>query len=48
MLGMVRGWYLEVPGVRAERRRDTRGPETSDIRRMLEGTVDDTETATRD
>jgi integrase len=49
MLGLVRGgWYLEVPGVKAERRRDTRGPAVEDIRRMLEATSADTQTATRD
>jgi len=49
MLGVVRGgWYLEVPGVKAERRRDTRGPAVEDVRRMLEGTAGDTETETRD
>jgi hypothetical protein len=40
MLGVVHGgWYLEVPGVKAERRRDTRGPAVEDIRRMLEATA---------
>jgi hypothetical protein len=49
MLGLVQGgWYLEVPGVKAERRRDTRGPAVEDIRRMLAATAGDTETATRD
>jgi integrase/recombinase XerC len=49
MLGVVYGgWYLEVPGVKAERRRDTRGPAVEDVRRMLEATAEDTETATRD
>jgi integrase len=49
MLGVVRGgWYLEVPGVKAERRRDTRGPAVEDVRRMLEATAGDTETETRD
>jgi integrase/recombinase XerC len=49
MLGVVQGgWYLEVPGVKAERRRDTRGPAVEDIRRMLEATAGDTETETRD
>ncbi len=49
MLGLVHGaWYLEVPGVKAERRRDTRGPSVEDVRRMLEATAGDTETATRD
>jgi integrase/recombinase XerC len=49
MLGMVSGgWYLEVPGVKAERRRDTRGPSVEDIRTMLAATAGDTETETRD
>lgn len=49
MLGVVHGgWYLEVPGVKAERRRDTRGPAVDDIRRMLEATAGDTATETRD
>lgn len=49
MLGVVDGgWYLEVPGVKPERRRDTRGPTVEDIRRMLEATAGDTETDTRD
>lgn len=49
MLGVVHGgWYLEVPGLKAERRRDTRGPAVEDIRRMLEVTAGDTETQTRD
>ena len=49
MLGVVHGgWYLEVPGVKAERRRDTRGPAVDDIRRMLEATAGRTETETRD
>jgi integrase/recombinase XerC len=49
MLGVVSGgWYLEVPGVKPERRRDTRGPSTEDVRRMLAATAGDTETETRD
>jgi integrase/recombinase XerC len=48
-LGVVNGdWYLEVPGVKAEKRRDTRGPSVSDVRRMLEATAGDTEGETRD
>lgn len=40
MLGMVSGgWYLEVPGVKAEQRRDTRGPAVEDIKRMLATTA---------
>lgn len=49
MLGVVHaGWYLEVPGVKAERRRDTRGPVVEDIRKMLAATAGDTERETRD
>jgi integrase/recombinase XerC len=49
MLRVVHGgWYLEVPGVKAERRRDTRGPIVDDIRRMVEATAAETETETRD
>jgi integrase/recombinase XerC len=49
MLGVVRGgWYLEVPGVQSERRRDTRGPSVDDIQRMLSASGDDTEAETRD
>jgi len=48
MLGVVPGgWYLEVPGVKPERRRDTRGPAVEDIRRMLDATAGDTEPETR-
>jgi integrase/recombinase XerC len=45
-LGMM-AWYIEVGGVRAERRRDTRGPAVEDVRRMLDATAGDTETETR-
>jgi integrase/recombinase XerC len=49
MLGVVNGgWFLEVPGVKAEKRRDTRGPSVADIRRMLEATSGNTEGETRD
>lgn len=49
MLGTVNGgWYLEVPGVKAEKRRDTRGPSVVDVRRMLGATGADTEAETRD
>lgn len=49
MLGVVNGaWVIEVPGVRAERRRDVRGPSVEDVRRMLEATSGDTEGETRD
>ena len=42
------GWYLEVPGVKAEKRRDTRGPSVADVRQMLEATTGDDEGSTRD
>jgi integrase/recombinase XerC len=49
MLGVVNGgWYLEVPGVKAEPRRDTRGPSVDDIRKMVAATAGDTEVETRD
>lgn len=49
MLGVVTGgWYLEVPGVKAEPRRDTRGPSVEDVRKMLAATAGDTEVETRD
>jgi integrase/recombinase XerC len=47
MLGAM-SWYLEVPGVKAEKRRDTRGPSIEDVRRMLVATHGDTEAETRD
>jgi integrase/recombinase XerC len=47
MLGMMT-WYLEVPGVKAERRRDVCGPAVDDVRRMLAATSGDTEGETRD
>lgn len=47
MLGMMT-WYLEVPGVKAEKRRNTMGPTVADVRRMLEATTGDTEGETRD
>jgi hypothetical protein len=36
LLGMMT-WYLEVPGVNGERRRDTRGPSIDDVKRLLIG-----------
>ena len=33
MLGMT-SWYLEVPGVKGERRRDVRGPSVEDVKRL--------------
>jgi integrase/recombinase XerC len=47
MLGMM-SWYLEVPGVKAEKRRDTRGPSIADVQLMLDATAGDTEADTRD
>jgi integrase/recombinase XerC len=47
MLGMM-SWYLEVPGVKAEKRRQTAGPTIADVRRMLDATTGDTEAETRD
>jgi site-specific recombinase XerC len=49
MLGVINGgWYLEVPGLKAERRRDVRGPSVADICRMLEATAGNTAGETRD
>jgi integrase/recombinase XerC len=45
MLGLT-SWFIEAPGVKAEKRRDTRGPTLADVRRMLEATDGDTETET--
>jgi integrase/recombinase XerC len=47
MLGLMT-WVLEVPGVKPERRRDTRGPAVDDVRRMLAATSADSEVETRD
>lgn len=47
MLGMMT-WYLEVPGVKAERRRQTAGPTIEEIRQLLAATRGDTEAETRD
>lgn len=47
MLGLM-AWYLEVPGVKGERRRPTAGPSVEDIHRMLAATSGDTEAQTRD
>lgn len=49
MLGLVHGgWYLEVPGVKGERRRDTRGPSVDEVKKMLAATAADTPGETRD
>jgi integrase/recombinase XerC len=47
MLGLT-NWILEVPGVKSEKRRDTRGPSVDGVRRMLAATSRDTEAETRD
>jgi len=47
MLGMMT-WYLEVPGVKAERRRQTAGPTIADVRKMLDATRGDSEAESRD
>src|SRR4051794_10369557 len=46
MLGMMT-WYLEVPGVKAEKRRVTAGPTIADVRRMLDASRGDSEAETR-
>ncbi len=47
MLGMLT-WYLEVPSLTPEPRRDTRGPSVDEVRRMLAATSGDTKAETRD
>lgn len=47
MLGMMT-WYLEVPGVKAEKRRNTTGPTIANVQAMLAATTADTEGETRD
>jgi site-specific recombinase XerD len=47
MLGMM-SWCLEVPGVKAERRRDVRGPSAEDVKRLLAASSGDSEAETRD
>ena len=47
MLGFAT-FYLEVPGVKAERRRVTAGPTIDQVRAMLAATSGDTEAETRD
>ena len=47
MLGLMT-WHLEVPGVKGEKRRDTRGPTVDDVRAMLTATSADSEAETRD
>lgn len=47
MLGLTT-WAIEVPGMKLERRRDTRGPSPEDVSRMLAATSGDSEQETRD
>jgi integrase/recombinase XerC len=47
MLGLMT-WFLEVPGVKAEPRRQTAGPTVDDVRAMLAATGANTEGETRD
>jgi integrase/recombinase XerC len=47
MLGMM-SWYLEVPGVKAEKRRHTAGPTIAEVQAMLAATTSDDEGSTRD
>jgi integrase/recombinase XerC len=47
MLGMMT-WFLEVPGVKAEKRRHTAAPTIADVQAMLAATTGDTEGETRD
>lgn len=47
MLGAMT-WFLEVPGVKSEKRRKTKGPTVADVRRMLVATSSDSEAETRD
>ena len=41
-------WFLEVPSVKREKRRQTAGPTIADVRRLLDATSADTEAETRD
>lgn len=47
MLGLAT-WTIEVGGVKAERRRDTRGPTADLVAQLLDATKGDTEQQTRD
>jgi integrase/recombinase XerC len=47
MLGMM-AWCLEVPGLKAERRRHVAGPTVDDVRALLAATSGDSEAETRD
>jgi integrase/recombinase XerC len=46
-LGMMT-WYIEVSGVRGEKRRNTEGPTLAQVRQLLDTTAGDTEHDTRD
>jgi integrase len=46
MLGMM-SWYIELSGIKAERRRQVVGPTVEEIRRILAATSHDTEADTR-
>ena len=46
MLGLM-SWYLEVPGVKAERRRPVAGPSVDDVRALLAATSGESEAETR-
>jgi integrase/recombinase XerC len=46
MLGMM-SWYIEVPSLKAERRRDATGPSVDDVRRLLQATSGENEAETR-
>jgi integrase/recombinase XerC len=46
MLGCMT-WYLEVPGVKAEKRRQTNGPTIPEVQAMFVATAGDTEADTR-
>jgi integrase len=41
-------WFIEVPGLKPEKRRATAGPTVADVRRLLEATAGDTESESRD
>lgn len=47
MLGCM-SWYLELGGVKAEKRRQTAGPTLDEVRQLLAATAGDSEAETRD
>lgn len=47
MLGMIT-WQIEIPGVKPERRRDSRGPTVAEVRALLAATSGNSEAETRD